>query len=68
MLSATNPSQTRGRQTGKYLVMNFVTNYNITKKVTMYVKVNNVLDKYYQVVDGYSTSPRAFYVGLNAKF
>ncbi len=58
----------RGRQTGEYLVMNFVTNYDITKDTSAYVKVNNIFDKYYQVVDGYSTSPRAFYTGLSAKF
>lgn len=68
MYSASNPSQTRGRQTGKYLVMNFVTNYEIRKDITTYVKINNIFDKYYQVVDGYSTSPRAFYLGINAKF
>ncbi|NPA60612.1 MAG: TonB-dependent receptor [Epsilonproteobacteria bacterium] len=68
MLSVKDPSKTKGRQTGKYLVMNFVTNYDITNKVSTYLKVNNILDKYYQVVDGYSTSPRAFYIGLNAKF
>ena len=68
MLSVKDPSKTKGRQTGKYLVMNFVTNYNITKNLKTYVKVNNILNRYYQVVDGYSSSPRAIYVGLNAKF
>ncbi|MEA1955568.1 MAG: TonB-dependent receptor [Campylobacterota bacterium] len=68
MYSISNPTQTRGRQTGKYLVMNFVTNYDIKRDITTYLKVNNIFDKYYQVVDGYSTSPRAFYVGFNVKF
>ena len=68
MYSVTNPSQTRGRQTGKYLVANFVTNYEMTNKISTYLKVNNIFDRYYQVVDGYSTSPRAFYAGLNIKF
>jgi len=68
MLSVKDPSKTKGRQTGKYLVMNFVTNYNITKNLKTYMKVNNILNRYYQVVDGYSSSPRAVYVGLNAKF
>ncbi len=68
MYSVTNPSQTRGRQTGKYLVANFVTNYEMTNKISTYLKVNNIFDRYYQVVDGYSTSPRAFYAGLNVKF
>ena len=68
MLSVKDPSKTKGRQTGKYLVMNFVTNYNITKNLKTYVKVNNILNRYYQVIDGYSSSPRAVYVGLNTKF
>jgi len=68
MLSVKDPSKTKGRQTGKYLVMNFVTNYEITDKISTYLKINNIFDKYYQVVDGYSSSPRAFYSGLNMKF
>ena len=68
MLSVKDPSKTKGRQTGKYLVMNFVTNYEITDKISTYLKINNIFDKYYQVVDGYSSSPRAFYGGLNMKF
>ncbi|MEA2099816.1 MAG: TonB-dependent receptor [Campylobacterota bacterium] len=68
MYSIKDPSKTRGRQTGKYLLMNFVTNYDIKKDISTYFKVNNIFDKYYQVVDGYSSSPRAFYIGLNAKF
>ena len=58
----------RKRQTGKYFVANLISNYELTEDITTYIKVNNLFDKYYQVVDGYSTSPRAFYVGLNAKF
>ncbi len=58
----------RGRQTGKYLVMNFVTNYEIKKDMNAYIKVNNIFNRYYQVVDGYSSSSRAFYLGFNAKF
>ena len=68
MLSVKDPSKTKGRQTGKYLVMNFVTNYEITDKISTYLKINNIFDKYYQVVDGYSSSPRAFYSGINMKF
>ncbi len=68
MLSIKDPSKTKGRQTGKYFVGNFVTNYEINDNLNSYFKVNNIFDKYYQVVDGYSTSPRAFYVGMNAKF
>ena len=34
----------------------------------MYLKINNIADKNYQEVDGYTTSPRAYYVGINATF
>ena len=68
MYSKSKPNQTRGRQTGKYFVANFVTNYDITNKISTYLKINNIFDRYYQVVDGYSSSPRAFYIGFNMKF
>ena len=34
----------------------------------IYLKCDNLTNKYYQTVNGYATSPRAYYVGLNAKF
>jgi vitamin B12 transporter len=68
MLSIKDPNKTKGRQTGKYFVGNMVANYNINEKIDTYFKVNNIFDRYYQVVDGYSTSPRAFYLGMRAEF
>ncbi|MEA3513387.1 MAG: TonB-dependent receptor [Campylobacterota bacterium] len=63
-----NGEPTDGAKTGKYTVVNAVTNYDINKDLKIYLKVDNVTDKYYQTVDGYATSPRAYYIGLNAKF
>jgi len=57
-----------GAQTGKYTVVNFVANYDINSKLSVYTKVDNLFDKYYQTVDGYTTAPLSGYVGLNAKF
>jgi vitamin B12 transporter len=68
MLSVENSKKTKGRQTGKYFLANTVLNYELSNNMSTYLKVNNIFDKYYQVVDGYSTSPRAFYVGINAEF
>jgi vitamin B12 transporter len=34
----------------------------------VYAKVDNLTDKYYQVVDGYATAQRSYYAGLSAKF
>ncbi|QOY52201.1 TonB-dependent receptor plug domain-containing protein [Candidatus Sulfurimonas baltica] len=58
----------QGTQTGKYTVVNFVTNYDINNNFSVYAKIDNLFDKYYQVVDGYATAPLSAYVGVNAKF
>ena len=63
-----NTPTPNGEQTGKYTLFNSVIDYKQTKNLSFYLKVDNLTDKKYQVVDGYSTSPRAYYVGLNAKF
>jgi len=55
-------------ETGKYTVVNLTANYDITKEVQVYGKVENLTDEYYQTVYGYATSPRAFYMGLKANF
>ncbi len=58
----------QGQQTGKYTVANFVTNYEIDKQLSLYGKVNNITDKYYQTIDGYASSPRAFYAGMKLTY
>lgn len=58
----------KGAQTGKYTVVDFITNFKANKYVTFYAKINNITDKYYQTVDGYETAGRSLYVGLNAKY
>lgn len=63
-----NNDGSSGAQTGKYTIFNAVVNYSINENFTVYAKVNNIGDKYYQVVDGYATAERSFYAGLNAKF
>lgn len=55
-------------ETGNYTVINSVLNYDIKKDLKIYLKCDNLTNKYYQTVNGYATSPRAYYVGLNAKF
>jgi len=55
-------------QTGKYTVMNTNINYKINKNLSTYLKINNLTNKYYQEINGYATSPRAYYIGLRAKF
>ena len=58
----------QGEQTGKYAVINLVANYDINKNFSVYAKVDNLFDKYYQVVDGYATAPLSGYAGIKAKF
>ena len=58
----------QGTQTGKYTVVNLVSNYDINKNFSVYAKVDNLFDTYYQSVDGYTTAPISAYVGINAKF
>ncbi len=56
------------KQTGKYTVANANINYTISKMFETYLKIENVTDKYYQTVDGYATSSRAFYAGVKVNF
>lgn len=58
----------QGQQTGRYTVANFVVNYELSRNVEIYGKINNITDKYYQTVDGYATSPRAYYAGIKVSF
>ncbi len=57
-----------GEQTGKYTLWNSVVNYEINKNLKVYVKIDNIFNKYYQTIDGYATAERSAYVGLNYKF
>jgi len=63
-----NDDDSQGEQTGKYTVVNMVANYDINKNLLIYVKIDNLFDKYYQVVDGYSTAPLSGYIGFKATF
>lgn len=58
----------QGAQTGKYTLWNSVINYQVNKDFSLYLKVDNIFDKEYQIVDGYATAPRSAYVGLKYKF
>jgi len=58
----------QGAQTGRYIVANAVANLKANKYVTFYGKIDNITDKYYQVVDGYATAGRSLYLGLSAKY
>jgi vitamin B12 transporter len=55
-------------QTGYYTVINTFANMEINRNLTVYLKINNITDKYYQTVNGYATEGRSVYAGLNLVF
>ncbi|PRM90305.1 TonB-dependent receptor [Aliarcobacter cryaerophilus] len=55
-------------KTGNYTVWNAVVDYDISKNFSTYLKLDNILNKDYQIVDGYATSQRAAYLGIKASF
>ena len=63
-----NSDDKQGAQTGKYAVLNLSTNYTFAKDYLVYLKVDNLADREYQVVDGYATASRSAYVGIKANF
>jgi vitamin B12 transporter len=56
------------KQTGKYTLVNTVVNYDVSKNLKTYLKIDNLTDKLYQEVDGYGTMGRTLTVGINATF
>jgi vitamin B12 transporter len=58
----------QGQQTGKYTIANFTANYEVDKHMSVYGKVDNITDKYYQTIDGYASSPRAVYAGMKLTY
>ena len=63
-----NSANNQGQQTGNYTVANFTANYAWDKHLSLYGKVDNITDKYYQTVNNYATSPRAFYAGMKLTY
>ena len=63
-----NRDDEKGKQTGKYSVANFTANYKVSSQLNLYGKVDNIMDKNYQTIEGYSTSPRAIYVGMGLNY
>ena len=55
-------------ETGKYTVANFTANYEIDQHMSIYGKIDNITDKEYQTVYGYTSSPRAAYAGMKLTY
>ena len=58
----------QGAKTGNYAIWNALVDYDINKNLSTYVRLDNMFNKDYQIVDGFSTSQRAAYLGLKASF
>ncbi|MCK9257863.1 MAG: TonB-dependent receptor [Sulfurospirillaceae bacterium] len=56
------------KETGRYFVANFKANYEMDKNWNIYARVENIFDKKYQEVDGYTALDRSFYMGFDWKF
>ncbi|MDN5053466.1 TonB-dependent receptor plug domain-containing protein [Aliarcobacter butzleri] len=61
-------TSTQRTKTGNYTIWNAVVDYDINKTFSTYVKLDNMFNKDYQIVDGYATSQRTAFVGLKASF
>ena len=53
---------------GDYSVLNTKFIYSLQNGINLNLKIENLLDEEYQVVNGYGTSDRAFYIGLDGAF
>ena len=56
-----------GAQTGEYLLVHLTANYELDN-YKLFVKVDNLFDTFYQVVDGYQTPGLSFKVGASARY
>lgn len=51
-----------------FIVVNARLAYAVTDSAELYVRAENLFDEQYQTARGYSTSDRAFYAGVSARF
>lgn len=54
--------------TGYVTVVGLVANYDYSKQISGYIKVDNLFDRTYQDLYGYATAGRSGYVGVKANF
>ncbi len=55
-------------KTGNYTIWNSVINYDINYDFKVYLKLDNLLNKRYQTIDGYATAERSAYIGMRYSF
>ena len=57
-----------GEDLSPFFVLNAVAAYEVVEDISLYVRVDNILDENYQRVDGFGTSDLAAYAGFRAQF
>lgn len=57
-----------GRRLSSYSLVDLRLSYDLTPMVTLFTRVNNLLDKDHEEVSGYETPDAAVYAGLRATF
>jgi vitamin B12 transporter len=55
-------------QTGNYALVDMTATTLISKNVDIFAKAKNILNRYYQTVDGYNGYGASIYLGANIKF
>lgn len=63
-----DPNTFSGVPMPNFGVVNLAVHYAVSDTAEAYLKIDNLLDQDYQLIDGYNTSGRAVYVGLQARF
>ena len=68
-MSGRGPPGPSGRDTlPPYTVANATVTYDIGQGTEGYLRIENIFDEQYQLVEGYGTSDRALYLGLRKSF
>lgn len=57
-----------GYKIKEYAVADIVANYEITKNLSIYAKLENAFDAYYEKVREYGMPPLGAFAGVKAKF
>ena len=58
----------RPNDLGTFATLNLTVSHPLSEQAEAYIRVENLLDRQYQLVRNYGTSDRAVYVGLRAQF
>lgn len=57
-----------GMEWKDYTVANAMVRYRVNDQADLYLRIDNIFDRNYQINPGYKTSGRAFYLGVASRF